>query len=351
MSTTALAPSPPAELSADVKESILLNGDLSRLKPAERVQYMLTVCQSLGLNPLTKPFEFITLNSKLVMYARRECTEQLRKIHGVSIRITAREVMDDVYVVTAQATDREGRCDESTGAVPIGGLKGEPKANAFLKAETKAKRRVTLSISGLGMLDESEVEAAGGQRLGKSDVDAHFDRLAQERAAPKAPAPSAPSTATSAAPATSGGEAPAASTAEGTDEKLPPGEPMDLVECWSWKHISGSAKNRNEVGEWVTYGVHEKRSLAQNARLHALRQELGISDETWRSRLAANFNKESSAELSVAEADDLIEKLEARRVRHGTAADKRQRQNARAAEAAEEMAEYVDEPLEPGSMG
>ena len=32
-------------------------------------------------------------------------------------------------------------------------------ANAFLKSETKAKRRVTLSICGLGLLDESEVDS------------------------------------------------------------------------------------------------------------------------------------------------------------------------------------------------
>ena len=34
---------------------------------------------------------------------------------------------------------------------------GDPIANAFMKAETKAKRRGTLSICGLGMLDESEI--------------------------------------------------------------------------------------------------------------------------------------------------------------------------------------------------
>ncbi len=36
-------------------------------------------------------------------------------------------------------------------------LKGEAKANAQLKAITKGKRRVSLSLSGLGLLDETEV--------------------------------------------------------------------------------------------------------------------------------------------------------------------------------------------------
>jgi hypothetical protein len=44
------------------------------------------------------------------------------------------------------------------GAVSIAGLKGDALVNATLKAITKAKRRVTLSICGLGMLDETEID-------------------------------------------------------------------------------------------------------------------------------------------------------------------------------------------------
>ena len=44
----------------------------------------------------------------------------------------------------------------SIGAVSIKGLQGENLANALMKAETKAKRRVTLSLAGLGWLDETE---------------------------------------------------------------------------------------------------------------------------------------------------------------------------------------------------
>jgi hypothetical protein len=126
------------------------------LSPEQRLSYYNKVCESLGLNPLTKPFEYIRLNGKEVLYATRACTEQLRTIHRVSLTITSREVMGDVYVVTAQAKTGE-RCDESTGAVTIKGLSGDNLANAYMKAETKAKRRVTLSICGLGLLDETEV--------------------------------------------------------------------------------------------------------------------------------------------------------------------------------------------------
>ena len=78
-------------------------------------------------------------------------------LRSVSITRTTAQYLDDLYVVTADARTADGRTDSGTGAVCIKGLAGEAKANAIMKAETKAKRRVTLSICGLGMTDESEV--------------------------------------------------------------------------------------------------------------------------------------------------------------------------------------------------
>jgi len=150
----------------EIMESVIVRGDLAKLQPEERAKYYSTVCQSIGLNPLTKPFEYITLNGKLTLYARKDATDQLRSLRGVSVVIVSRERVEDVYVVTARATTSDGRSDESIGAVAIGNAKGEALANALMKAETKAKRRVTLSICGLGMLDETEVETIPGAQPG-----------------------------------------------------------------------------------------------------------------------------------------------------------------------------------------
>lgn len=138
-------------------EQLVIHGDLAELSPKERVAYYARVCDSLGLNPFTRPFEFIKLNNKLTLYARRDATDQLRKKHNVAITITARDLVDGVYVVTAKA-NIDGRTDESIGAVDISSLRGDFRANAMMKAETKAKRRVTLSIVGLGWLDETEIK-------------------------------------------------------------------------------------------------------------------------------------------------------------------------------------------------
>jgi len=143
---------------SDILEQVVVYGDLSRLTAEQRVSYYKSVCESLGLNPLTKPFDYITLNNKLTLYARRDATDQLRKIHGVSIVKLTKEIVDGLVLFTAEASDKEKRTDVATGAVSVGSLKGEALANAIMKAETKAKRRVTLSICGLGVLDETEID-------------------------------------------------------------------------------------------------------------------------------------------------------------------------------------------------
>ena len=165
--TTELAMRGP--LSANI-EQVLIGGDLSALKTDERLNYYNAVCASIGLNPLTKPFAYITLNGKLQLYALKDCTEQLRKIHGVSITQVDPKQIGDLLVVVASAADREGRVDSSTGAVNVKGVTGENLANAMMKCETKAKRRVTLSICGLGMLDETEVDTLRQQGVAQEPV-------------------------------------------------------------------------------------------------------------------------------------------------------------------------------------
>ncbi len=121
-------------------ERVLIHGDISGLNEEQRVRYAQAVCDSVGLNLLTKPFEFMKLNGKTVLYATKGATDQLRKIHAISSKIVTCSKIDDIYIVTCQGTAKDGRTDESTGAVNIKGLQGEALANAMLKAETKAPR-------------------------------------------------------------------------------------------------------------------------------------------------------------------------------------------------------------------
>ena len=153
----------PSAISADnnVISQLILNGDLSKLTATDKVKYYNGYCERIGLDPFTKPFDILRLNGKEVLYCTRSGTQQLNKLHGVSHKITARELIETagVYQVSVEASLPDGRCTESIGAVNIAGMKGEMYANAIMKAETKAKRRATLDLLGLGILDESEADS------------------------------------------------------------------------------------------------------------------------------------------------------------------------------------------------
>ena len=147
-----------AEERGALAEQVAVIGDLAQLTPQQRMAYYSRVCESLGINPYTQPFQYIRLNNKLVLYATRTAADQLRKRNGVSLDAPDIQFADGLVIVTVTGRAADGRTDTEIGAVPLGNLQGEARANAIMKAVTKAKRRLTLSICGLGWLDETEVE-------------------------------------------------------------------------------------------------------------------------------------------------------------------------------------------------
>lgn len=195
-----------------IMEQVIIKGDLAKLTPDERVSYYTTLCRSVGLNPLTKPFEYIDLDGKLTLYARKDAGDQLRQTRNVKITKIEKEIVDDVYVVTAHAETPDGRTDYDIGAVPLVKENGEWKtaqgsgkkyfqgngtynklspdarANAMMKAITKAKRRVTLSICGLGFLDETEVKDIPQARTIVVNESGEIVSDTNETAAPQQPA-------------------------------------------------------------------------------------------------------------------------------------------------------------------
>jgi hypothetical protein len=154
-----------AILDPKVIESIVMNGDLSKLQPAQKVAYYNYRCSQAGLDPAAKPFDLLKLNGKEVLYANAQCTQQLCAIHKLSTQVTHREKMDDIYLVSVRVTGADGRLSENQGAVAIAHLKGDALANAVLKATTKAIRRAVLAHCGLGMLDETEAETIPNARM------------------------------------------------------------------------------------------------------------------------------------------------------------------------------------------
>ena len=198
-----------AQTGAAVIDSIVLRGDLSALGPGERARFYLQMCEGLGLNPHAQPFAFLRLNGKEVLYATRGATDQLAAMHRVNRKIIDGPKVVDcagtklVYAV-CEASMPNGRVETATATIPV----SDPP-NMLMKCETKAKRRATLSILGLALLDEMEVETIPahvqepGSRVDlkahrpgeREPQDADAEEVPQEPAeesAARPPAPQAP---------------------------------------------------------------------------------------------------------------------------------------------------------------
>lgn len=160
----------PPQISPETMETVIGTGDLKVLTSAQRVEYVLQVCKLIGLNPLTRPFRFLQFQGQIQMYATKDCADQLRASRKVSLHVVDKSIDRDVLQVTVRASTPDGRHDEDIGAVPLGQLVGEARANAVMKAITKAKRRATLSLCGLGFLDESELETMPGVQTFDADA-------------------------------------------------------------------------------------------------------------------------------------------------------------------------------------
>jgi hypothetical protein len=161
---TDLARQPESNLSNLDTDTLLklATGNTKGLSQAQKVELIVQVCKVAGLDPRLSPFEYITFQGKEVLYARKNAADQLVNVHKIRVGILSQATEDGIRVVTVAATTADGREQQDIGAVPIKGLQGDALANAMMKAVTKAKRRTILSVCGLSMLDESEVETIPG---------------------------------------------------------------------------------------------------------------------------------------------------------------------------------------------
>lgn len=181
-------------------EKILLHGDLQHLTDKEKLAYYKALCASLSsrsvkMNPLARPFEYLWVDEgrpfvggnvahqpimKQILYATRNCTDQLRAIHKISVVRIKSEIQGTFCVATVEVSDRKGRTDIDTGVANSEGAVGQEFGNCVKWAVTQAKRRATLSICGLGsILDESELKDLGSYNLttesGRKIVEQHPD--------------------------------------------------------------------------------------------------------------------------------------------------------------------------------
>ena len=166
-------------------EKVILNADLSSLSGEQRVNYYMQVCNQYGLDAFTRPFEYIKLNNKLVLYATKSCASALQELKSISVEIVKQEQLMDNYMVTARGSRKDDNAPngvqvaENVGLVPIGGLKGDNLANAVMKAVTKAQRRLILQMAGLGHIDQTELQSIANTTPDNAVVEVEVDEAGE----------------------------------------------------------------------------------------------------------------------------------------------------------------------------
>ena len=155
-------------LSPRIRELIVKN-DIGQMSDEERVEHYANICKMLGLNPLTSPLGYFNFDGRVQLYAKREATEQLRALYGISCEILDRQWVappdsdrKTIYMVSVRAT-RNGRIDDASGAVSMiakrrnrssgnvekQALTEEEVANAMLRCECVPLESQMLTRRGL----------------------------------------------------------------------------------------------------------------------------------------------------------------------------------------------------------
>ena len=136
--------------------------DTSTLSREDRSALLVGLARKLGLNALSGAVMFLKTNGRETLYVTKQGTDQIaarEKLRRETIK--GPEVIEiekrKVVLCQVRATHPDGRSEVSTATLALSDV-----VNDLMKCETKAKRRATLSVCGLGLLAEDEIETIPG---------------------------------------------------------------------------------------------------------------------------------------------------------------------------------------------
>lgn len=149
---------------------VYLKKGLENMTPAEQAELIKEICQRFGLDPLLRPIDIIEVREpgssfkRKVLYATKAAADAIRARNKLNDEIVESHVDEEVAWVVLRVWNDE-RSVYEVGASPVvrekdGKFYPSPamRANALMRAITKAKRRAALSWEGLSLLDESELD-------------------------------------------------------------------------------------------------------------------------------------------------------------------------------------------------
>lgn len=147
------------KLPASVVKAQLYN-DWSKLSEEDRLKAALALCRALDIPTPLNPFRFITMNGKVVLYAPNEAAQLIAESKGASVNITNKYLDKETNIYTVEVrVSTATRTIDNMACLYVGGLTGQKRADAMMKAVTKASRRTIFAAFGLSVTDDDDIEA------------------------------------------------------------------------------------------------------------------------------------------------------------------------------------------------
>jgi len=142
------------------------NGETGHFSVGEKGKLLSFICDEYGLNPTFVPFNFIMFQGKERLYLTKVGCDAIANNKQLTRTITTRHYDADTNIYTVSAIVSDGvRKEEASASVFCAGfdnkkqayvrMTGEALANAYLKTESKAKRRATLAFIGFAFEEDS----------------------------------------------------------------------------------------------------------------------------------------------------------------------------------------------------
>ncbi len=144
--------------------------DWTNVSEKDRIRAVVAMCKVLNISPALNPFYFINLPeqgktpARTILYPGSESTALIAKGNNISLQITNKwlDKESNIYFVEGYGIDGAGRKIENIAATYMAGyngvLTGQHRANAMMKTVTKFQRRTVLSMVGLSIPDDDEIE-------------------------------------------------------------------------------------------------------------------------------------------------------------------------------------------------
>ena len=132
------------------------SGRCDGLSDEQKAEYVNYLCSKVGIDPTFRPIDIIATKNGLKPYLNKGAGEIIRDTRKISIDDMQIKEVNNMWVATCRVKSLDGRIDTDVGVCPKTGTQKSPMApnDSLMKAVTKAKRRATLSMCGLGAIIE-----------------------------------------------------------------------------------------------------------------------------------------------------------------------------------------------------